>query len=133
MRKQQSGFTLIELMIVVAIIGILAAIAIPAYTDYTKKAKAAELINATAAAKANVAEYIVGKSALPSNQTEAGFTSFSTEYVSSITWDSGNNYIKVVGKGDLTGNEIYLKPSTDGTVIEWICSGTGKYIPGTCR
>jgi type IV pilus assembly protein PilA len=60
MKKIQKGFTLIELMIVVAIIGILAAIAIPAYSDYTKRAKVTELVTAGSACKASVSEYFQG-------------------------------------------------------------------------
>ena len=78
-RQIQKGFTLIELMIVVAIIGILAAIAIPAYKDYTLKAKAAELITGIGNAKASVADFIMANDTLPDNQTQAGFSNITTE------------------------------------------------------
>ncbi|MGZ5036893.1 MAG: pilin, partial [Usitatibacter sp.] len=72
MKKVQQGFTLIELMIVVAIIGILAAIAIPAYQDYTIRAKVTELINAAGVCKTSVAEYYQTKGAMPPDITTSG-------------------------------------------------------------
>ena len=73
MTKLQKGFTLIELMIVVAIIGILAAIAIPAYQDYTIRAQVSEGLNLAAAAKAAVAESFLNTGEAPADRTEAGF------------------------------------------------------------
>ena len=70
--KKQQGFTLIELMIVVAIIGILAAIAIPAYQDYTIRAQVSEGLNLSAGAKAAVAEYFMDSGNFPTTNTEAG-------------------------------------------------------------
>ena len=78
MKKVQQGFTLIELMIVVAIIGILAAIAIPAYQDYTVRSKVTELINAAGVCKTSVAEYYQTKGAMPADVTAAGCSTSGT-------------------------------------------------------
>ena len=85
MRRIQQGFTLIELMIVVAIIGILAAIALPAYQDYTVRAKVSELMLATSAGKVPVAEFYQIKGSLP-NAGSVQVDSQTSQYVSSVTW-----------------------------------------------
>src|SRR5262245_58527550 len=91
--KPQSGFTLIELMIVVAIIGILAAIAIPAYQNYTIRAQVAEGINLAAAMRAAVATSFVDRGEAPTNRSEAGLSANATDssgaYVSSIEVTNG--------------------------------------------
>ena len=97
MTKLQKGFTLIELMIVVAIIGILAAIAIPAYQDYTIRAQVSEGMNLAAAAKAAVAETFLNRGVAPATRTAAGMspngTDTSGKYVSSV--DVANGVITV--------------------------------------
>src|SRR5215203_4727886 len=88
-RQLQKGFTLIELMIVIAIIGILAAVALPAYQDYTVRAKAAEMMLAASSAKNSVSEYIIstGRPTLPNTFTVQNVTS---KMVSLVTWGSGS-------------------------------------------
>src|SRR5438128_6034422 len=92
MKRVQQGFTLIELMIVVAIIGILAAIAIPAYQDYTVRSKVTELINAAGVCKTTVAEYYQTKGVMPSDETKAGCTDTGT---------ANSNPPKVAGTGEV--------------------------------
>ena len=93
MTKLQKGFTLIELMIVVAIIGILAAIAIPAYQDYTIRAQVSEGLNLAAAAKAAVAETFLNRGVAPANRTEAGMSANATDtngkYVTQVDVTNG--------------------------------------------
>jgi type IV pilus assembly protein PilA len=135
--KKQQGFTLIELMIVVAIIGILAAIALPAYSDYTKKAKVSEVMLAASSARTAVAEYAASNLVLPgagwSPETQA------SKYVASVTWASP--VITATAKG-ISAADIDTKTITlTGTIntatgaVDWACGGTipTKYRPGTCQ
>src|SRR5450631_4601535 len=85
MKRVQQGFTLIELMIVVAIVGILAAIALPAYQDYIVRSKMSEGVAAIAACKTSVAEYAATKGAFPTNIASAGCSSVATQYVTGAT------------------------------------------------
>jgi type IV pilus assembly protein PilA len=136
MKKQQSGFTLIELMIVVAIIGILAAIAIPSYMDYTKKAKASELVLAAAPAKLALSDYVISKGSWPDNATTAGYTTVDTDYVASVS--NVDNVISVVGDGDLDCLTITLTGSTTEGAVQWECSTAAastcaNLAPSSCR
>lgn len=132
MKRVQQGFTLIELMIVVAIIGILAAIALPAYQDYTKRAKVSEIVLAASSARTCVTEIIQSAGASNLNSCESGFTS--TQYASTLTVDATTGVIQVTGNvGESV--TVTLTPTISGNAItKWTCTGTPvKLMPGSCR
>ena len=135
--KAQKGFTLIELMIVVAIIGILAAIALPAYQDYTKRARVAEGLSLAGGAKTAVTEYFSSQGALPTDNAQAGLppaTNINGGSVTSVTVASGVITVAFdatkVGSGNIT-----LTPNTSSGAVRWTCAGTidAKYRPANCR
>src|SRR5438552_14664385 len=95
MKRLQQGFTLIELMIVVAIVGILAAIALPAYQDYVIRSKTSEGIAAADACKASISEYVSTKGSWPANMAASGCSTLVTQYVASMGVNSGTGAISV--------------------------------------
>jgi type IV pilus assembly protein PilA len=142
MKKIQQGFTLIELMIVVAIIGILAAIAIPAYQDYTVRAKVSEAASLVGAVRTaiDVAEssgFSVAATTIPTAATTLGVsTTYQSKYVSGITWNNAG-VISVTLSADpslasaANGTVIYT-PTPRGGNLQWGVTGTGvatKYLP----
>ena len=143
MNKMQKGFTLIELMIVVAIIAILAAIALPAYQNYIKRSKVTEGIVAVDACKASVSEYVASMNTLPGDITEAGCGNFAaSQYVSSLTYAAAGSITatyKSVGSG-VDGNTYVLIPDTTevthGQITAWDCDSSTvnpELLPASCR
>ena len=140
--KKQQGFTLIELMIVVAIIGILAAIAIPAYQDYIVRSKVTELVTAADACKTSVSEYAQSQNTLPANTTIAGCTNSPTKFISELTVVNGVVTVSATGSigGTITsGQGLSLTPTFEaGKPIQWKCTPATsgipvKYLPANCR
>jgi type IV pilus assembly protein PilA len=159
LKSLQKGFTLIELMIVVAIIGILAAIAIPAYQDYLIRSQVSEGLTMASAAKAGVSEFYANRGDWPADNSEAGLGDPSTiqgKYVESIEITGGGIQVTFGNEANaakLAGETVGLTPgaSVNGDVI-WKCGGSpnptgwssdvgtaastslvGKYLPSSCR
>lgn len=146
MKRVQQGFTLIELMIVVAIVGILAAIALPAYQDYTVRSKVSEGIARLAEAKTSVAEYYSSKGTFPVGAATAGFNTLKAGYVSTL--DCGGTASKCdLIKLTFSAVEPRLKDktmvmsgyATNGQIV-WKCKQgsdsskvENKYLPGSCK
>jgi type IV pilus assembly protein PilA len=143
MKKFQQGFTLIELMIVVAIIGILAAVAIPAYQDYTVRAKVSEALSLASAAKTGVSEWYATNGTLASNNASVGLPSAASIFgnsVRSVNIVTGVITATMGATGlpaDAAGTQILLSPSTATGSIIWTCTSGGsllaKYRPASCR
>ena len=143
--KKQQGFTLIELMIVVAIIGILAAIAIPAYQDYTIRAQVSEGLNLAAGAKAAVSEFQMDSGAWPDDNTEAGLADNDTDINGSYVTSVGvvSNVITVTYGGTqpahsvIAGETITLTGTVNAGSVQWDCASGGtiepKHLPKACR
>ena len=136
---KQRGFTLIELMIVVAIVGILAAIAIPAYQDYTVRARVTEGLSMASSAKLAVAETTISNGGtLPATQAATGYVSpAATTNVASIVITGGTGLITVTYTATAGGGTIILTPTvTANGDITWTCTGgslLAKYRPASCR
>ncbi len=135
----QKGFTLIELMIVVAIIGILAAVALPAYQDYTTRAKVSEVILAASSAKTAISEAAATLSEMP-GAGSANVASQSSKYVTSVSYvntSSSAGAITAVARGDnaILGSNIVMSGTYSGGQVTWICGGNilAKYRPSSCQ
>ena len=144
--KKQQGFTLIELMIVVAIIGILAAIAIPAYQDYTIRAQVSEGLSLSAGGKAAVAEFYQDSGTWPANNGEAGLAAaldIEGKYVTKVVvTTAANTGILTVTYGNdantnIAGDSLTLTATDNTGSVSWECAnGSGlddKWLPAACR
>ena len=140
MKRIQQGFTLIELMIVVAIVGILAAIALPAYQDYVVRSKMSETEAAIAACKTSVSEYLSSHGTLPADNTAAGCSTVATQYVSASSTGWGTTSISYLSQNTgATGGECTLlltAAATGSQVTQWTGTFSGcsaKYVPSSFR
>ncbi|GAA4648661.1 pilin [Kistimonas scapharcae] len=136
---KQQGFTLIELMIVVAIIGILSAVAIPAYQDYTKRAHVSEGLNLASGVKAAISEYYATEGTWPLNNASAGLdASLAGNAVTGVVVSNDTITITYNTKVDSGSPTLVLKAAATSGAITWQCGGNGssinsKYLPANCR
>lgn len=149
-RTMQQGFTLIELMIVVAIIGILAAVALPAYQDYTKKAKMSEVILAASGCRTTVTEVYQTGSEAPTTwgcETASG-ASAPSKYVTSVAVNEDGRITVSISNDLVNGESVILEPRDAAgkaltndqmptQIYQWACGSTSdevlKYLPGSCK
>lgn len=137
--RSSSGFTLIELMIVIAILAILLALAIPAYQDSTIRAQVAECIQGAASAKVTVSEYAISRNGtLPADRASAGFANFQTAICEDLDFGSGHLTVTVRPSVVPGGFSLHWTPSVNATNlnVDWDCSvasGPPKYAPAQCR
>lgn len=150
MKKIQQGFTLIELMIVVAIIGILAAIALPAYQDYTIRAKMSEVITGMTPAKTSVSEFYITNGSMPLTAAAGGVnTGAQGNYIDSIAYSRTNaTTAKVMAELNATldataipaaNDRVAMQANGGASGVTWVCGPNNaqgvdpKYLPGSCR
>ena len=139
---RQQGFTLIELMIVIAIIGILAAIAIPAYQDYTARTQLSEAMTLSGGAKTALAEYRMQQGSFPTSNSAANLASAASitgKYVATLNVSASVIVVTMKGTGSVAdgvaGKKLTLVPTFPGGSVKWTCTSdaAAKYVPAACK
>jgi type IV pilus assembly protein PilA len=139
--KSEHGFTLIELMIVVAIIAILAAIAVPAYQDYIARAQVTEGLALATSAKVGVLDYYNDRGVFPADNDDAHMpspVSISGRYVTSVSVGTRDGNIRILfspnANARIQGQELLLTASANGGSVHWTCNGIDRrYLPTPCN